>query len=88
VLPRNVRLPSAPPNRVDSFDAIGIETINLFLFGKMIVMQDFRYVGLFDFAVYPQKENCGTISMKDIGFRGLHTGIVVLMCERQSGHMI
>ena len=36
-----VRLPSAPPNKVDNFDTIGIETINLFLFAKMLVAQGF-----------------------------------------------
>ena len=36
-----VRLPSPPPNKVDSFDTIGIETINLFLFAKMLVAQGF-----------------------------------------------
>lgn len=29
------------PNKVDSFDTIGIETINLFLFAKTLVVQDF-----------------------------------------------
>ena len=36
-----VRVPSAAPNKVDSFDTIGIETIVLFLFAKAPVTQGF-----------------------------------------------
>ena len=36
-----VRILSLGPNKVDSFDTIGIETINLFLFAKTLVVQDF-----------------------------------------------
>ena len=36
-----VRLPSSPPNKVDSFDTIGIETIRLILFLKMLMAQGF-----------------------------------------------
>ena len=44
-----VQLPSPPPNKVDNFDTTGIETINLFLFAKMLVAQGFsahRYAGI------------------------------------------
>ncbi|MCZ9312269.1 MAG: hypothetical protein O0V67_02745, partial [Methanocorpusculum sp.] len=36
-----VQVTSLGPNKVDSFDTIGIETINLFLFAKMLVAQGF-----------------------------------------------
>ena len=36
-----VQVLSSAPNKVDSFDTIGIETINLFLFVKMPVLQGF-----------------------------------------------
>ena len=44
-----VQIPSSRPNKVDNFDTTGIETINLFLFAKMLVAQGFsahRYVGI------------------------------------------
>ena len=36
-----VRLPSPPPNKVDSFDTLGIETVDLILFAKMLMAQGF-----------------------------------------------
>ena len=36
-----VRIPPAPPNKVDSFDTRVSETINLFLFAKMLAAQGF-----------------------------------------------
>ena len=36
-----VRIPSLRPNKVDSFDTRVSETINLFLFAKMLVLQGF-----------------------------------------------
>ena len=36
-----VRLPSSPPNKSDNFDTIGIETIRLILFLKMLMAQGF-----------------------------------------------
>ena len=44
-----VRFPLPAPQKVDSFDTIGIETINLFLFVKMLVEQGFlayRHFGI------------------------------------------
>lgn len=44
-----VRLPSAPPNKVDSFDTEVFETINLFLFAKILAAQGFsakRHLGI------------------------------------------
>ena len=36
-----VQIPSFAPNKVDNFDTIGIETIDLILFVKMLVAQGF-----------------------------------------------
>jgi hypothetical protein len=36
-----VQIPSSRPNKVDSFDTRVSETINLFLFAKMLVLQGF-----------------------------------------------
>ena len=36
-----VQVPSSAPNKVDNFDTIGIETIDLILFVKMLMAQGF-----------------------------------------------
>ena len=42
-----VRIHPPPPNKVDSFDTTGIETVNLFLFAKMPVLPGFSMLLLF-----------------------------------------
>ena len=40
-----VRVLSSAPNKVDIFDTVGIETINLFLFAKKLAAQWFSHIG-------------------------------------------
>ena len=40
-----VRFPSPPPDKVDSSNTIGIETINLFHFLKYLIYEDFLPFG-------------------------------------------